>query len=214
MDRDGVDAEVIFGVLGTASKMDDLPAANEVLRIYNDWLVDFCGHYPDRLPGPGCIPDGDIDAAVAMHRCAKMGLASRVSCSWDMELMWQPAGSHCGRRSTKRSCRCTHRPRPRQAATRVRYQRPARGDVCRRVGVPDGLDSHPRRYTAPCSNVTRTCACRSVRAASADPRCSTAWTSGRGPGSATDEAEGPATGSASARRSATRRRPKRSAPTT
>ena len=52
MDRDGVDAEVIFGVLGTASKMDDLPAANEVLRIYNDWLVDFCSHYPDRHIGP------------------------------------------------------------------------------------------------------------------------------------------------------------------
>ena len=92
MDRDGVDAEVIFGVLGTASKMDDLPAANEVLRIYNDWLVDFCSHYPDRHIGLGCIPYGDIDAAVAeVHRCAKMGLKGvEVSCSWDMEPMWHP----------------------------------------------------------------------------------------------------------------------------
>jgi len=92
MDRDGVDAEVIFGVLGTASKMNDLPAANEVLRIYNDWLVDFCSHYPDRHIGLGCIPYGDIDAAVAeVRRCAKMGLKGvEVSCSWDMEPMWHP----------------------------------------------------------------------------------------------------------------------------
>ena len=87
-----LDAEVIFGVLGTASKMNDLPAANEVLRIYNDWLVDFCSHYPDRHIGLGCIPYGDIDAAVAeVRRCAKMGLKGvEVSCSWDMEPMWHP----------------------------------------------------------------------------------------------------------------------------
>jgi predicted TIM-barrel fold metal-dependent hydrolase len=92
MDRDGVDAEVIFGVLGTASKMNDLPAANEVLRIYNDWLVDFCSHYPDRHIGLGCIPYGDVDAAVAeVRRCAKAGLKGvEVSCSWDMEPMWHP----------------------------------------------------------------------------------------------------------------------------
>ena len=48
MDRDGVDAEVIFGILGSASKMQDSEAANEALRIYNDWLKDFCSHYPDR----------------------------------------------------------------------------------------------------------------------------------------------------------------------
>jgi predicted TIM-barrel fold metal-dependent hydrolase len=92
MDRDGVDAEVIFGVLGTASKMNDLPAANEALRIYNDWLVDFCSHYPDRHIGLGCLPYGDVDAAVAeARRCAKMGLKGiEVSCSWDMEPMWHP----------------------------------------------------------------------------------------------------------------------------
>ena len=45
MDLDGVDAEVIFGILGSASKMQDPDAANEMFRIYNNWLKDFCSHY-------------------------------------------------------------------------------------------------------------------------------------------------------------------------
>ncbi|PYO17163.1 MAG: amidohydrolase, partial [Candidatus Rokuibacteriota bacterium] len=47
-DRDGVQAEVIFGILGAATRLNDHEAAAEMFRIYNDWLVDFCRHYPDR----------------------------------------------------------------------------------------------------------------------------------------------------------------------
>jgi uncharacterized protein len=64
MDRDGVDAEIIFGILGVASRVRDHEAANEMLRIYNDWLKGFCSHYPDRQIGLACLPYGDIDAAV------------------------------------------------------------------------------------------------------------------------------------------------------
>ena len=93
MERDGVDAEVIFGILGGASKMQDIEAANHMLEIYNTWLTDFCSHYPDRHIGLGCIPYGDVEAAVAeVHRCAKMGLKGlELSCSWDMEPMWHPS---------------------------------------------------------------------------------------------------------------------------
>jgi uncharacterized protein len=92
MERDGVDAEVIFGILGGASKMQDLEAANHMLYIYNNWLKDFCSHYPDRHIGLACIPYGDIEAAVEeVYRTAKMGLKGiEVSCSWDMEPMWHP----------------------------------------------------------------------------------------------------------------------------
>src|SRR2546428_1419706 len=92
MEEDGVDAEVIYGVLGTASKLNDMEASNEVLRIYNDWLKEFCSHYPDRHIGLACLPYGDIDAAVKeIHRVAKMGLRGlELSCSWDMEPMWHP----------------------------------------------------------------------------------------------------------------------------
>src|SRR5216117_1082397 len=92
MDRDGVQAEVIFGILGAATRLNDHEAATEMFRIYNDWLVDFCRHYPDRHNGLACLPYGDIDAAVAeIHRVAKMGLRGlELSCSWDMEPMWHP----------------------------------------------------------------------------------------------------------------------------
>jgi predicted TIM-barrel fold metal-dependent hydrolase len=92
LDRDHVDAEVIYGILGAASRLNDKDAANEMLRIYNDWLKDFCSHYPDRHIGLACLPYGDIDAAVKeIYRVAKMGIRGlELSCSWDMEPMWHP----------------------------------------------------------------------------------------------------------------------------
>jgi predicted TIM-barrel fold metal-dependent hydrolase len=92
MDRDGVDAEIIFGILGVASRVRDHEVANEMLRIYNNWLKDFCSHYPDRQIGLACLPYGDIDAAAKeVHRVAKLGLKGlELSCSWDMEPMWHP----------------------------------------------------------------------------------------------------------------------------
>ena len=92
MDRDGVDAEVIYGILAAAAKLNDKEACNEMLRIYNTWMNDFCSHYPDRHIGLACLPYGDIDAAVAeVHRAAKMGFKGlELSCSWDMEPMWHP----------------------------------------------------------------------------------------------------------------------------
>src|SRR5437870_996822 len=63
-----------------------------MFRVYNDWLKDFCRHYPDRQIGLACLPYGDIEAAVEeVHRVAKMGLKGlELSCSWDMEPMWHP----------------------------------------------------------------------------------------------------------------------------
>jgi len=92
MDLDGVQAEVIFGILGAATRLNDPMAANEMFRIYNDWLVDFCKHDSERFIGLACLPYGDIDAAVQeIHRVAKLGLRGvELSCSWDMEPMWHP----------------------------------------------------------------------------------------------------------------------------
>jgi predicted TIM-barrel fold metal-dependent hydrolase len=92
MDRDGVDAEVIYGILAAAAKLKDRAASNEMLRIFNDFMHDFCRHYPHRHIGLANIPFGDIDAAVAeVHRAAKLGFKGlELSCSWDMEPMWHP----------------------------------------------------------------------------------------------------------------------------
>jgi predicted TIM-barrel fold metal-dependent hydrolase len=93
MDRDGVQAEVIYGILGAATRLNDHEAATEMFHIYNDWLVDFCSHDPDRFIGLACLPYGDIDAAVQeVYRVAKLGLRGmELSCSWDMEPMWHPS---------------------------------------------------------------------------------------------------------------------------
>jgi predicted TIM-barrel fold metal-dependent hydrolase len=92
MDRDGVQAEVIYGILGAATRLNDHEAATEMFHIYNDWLVEFCRHDPDRFIGLACLPYGDIDAAVQeVYRVSKLGLRGmELSCSWDMEPMWHP----------------------------------------------------------------------------------------------------------------------------
>lgn len=93
MERDGVDAEVLYGILGAATRLRDHEAANEMFRIYNDWLADFCRHYPERHIGLACLPYGDVGAAVAeLRRVAETGRIRGVelSCSWDMEPMWHP----------------------------------------------------------------------------------------------------------------------------
>ncbi|MDH3702585.1 MAG: amidohydrolase [Alphaproteobacteria bacterium] len=92
MERDNVDAEVMYGILGAASKLADHEAANEMYRIYNDWLKDFCSKYPDRQIGLACLPYGDIPAAVQeIYRVKDLGLRGiELSCSWDMEPMYHP----------------------------------------------------------------------------------------------------------------------------
>ena len=52
MDRDGIDAEVIYGILAAAAKLKDCEASNEMLQIFNDFMHDFCKHYANRLYRP------------------------------------------------------------------------------------------------------------------------------------------------------------------
>jgi uncharacterized protein len=92
MDRDGVDAEVIYGVLAAAAKLEDHEASVTMLKIYNTWMADFIKHYPERQIGLACLPFGDIPAAIEeVHRVAKLGFRGiELSCSWNMEPMWHP----------------------------------------------------------------------------------------------------------------------------
>lgn len=74
-DRDGVQAEVLYGVLGSSARLNDGEAAVEMLRIYNDWLHDFCAQAPDRLIGLANVPSHDMDAAVTeIRRAAARGV--------------------------------------------------------------------------------------------------------------------------------------------
>ena len=78
-DRDGIQAEVLYGILGASARLNDPQAAAVMLSIYNDWLAEFCEAYPDRLAGIACLPSHDIDAAVAeTERVAKRGAVRGV----------------------------------------------------------------------------------------------------------------------------------------
>src|ERR1700686_3957315 len=55
-DRDGVQAEVLYGILGPTGRLNDDEAAGTMLRIYNDWLADFFAKQPDPYGGRGQTP--------------------------------------------------------------------------------------------------------------------------------------------------------------
>ena len=58
MDRDGVDPRSSSASSASPPKIQDHEAATEMFQIYNDWLKDFCSHYPDRQIGLACLPYG------------------------------------------------------------------------------------------------------------------------------------------------------------
>ncbi len=93
-DLDGVQGEVLYGVLGASLRLDDPDASTEVLRIYNEWLDDFCRAHPDRYAGIACIPNHSMDAAVAeVERVAKRGVAKgiEVQATFDMTPLYDPS---------------------------------------------------------------------------------------------------------------------------
>ena len=108
-DRDGVQAEVLYGILGASMRINDDEAADEMLRIYNDWLAGFCNTHPDRFAGLACIPNHDIDAAVAeIERVAKQGAVRGVEISrrHDMARLWDPWWEPVWAPLRQPDCRC------------------------------------------------------------------------------------------------------------
>ena len=74
-DMDGVQAEVIYGILGVGLNLKDQEAMTEVYRIYNDWAADFCKSNPGRFRALACIPNHDpAEAAEELRRASGMGL--------------------------------------------------------------------------------------------------------------------------------------------
>jgi predicted TIM-barrel fold metal-dependent hydrolase len=83
MDREGVDAAVLFPTAGlyVASGdhlQDDLAAA--LCRAYNEWLAGYCRTDARRLKGLALVPLQDVDAAVReiAHAAGELGLAGVV----------------------------------------------------------------------------------------------------------------------------------------
>jgi predicted TIM-barrel fold metal-dependent hydrolase len=90
--RDGIQAEVIYGILGVANRLNNPELTNIVYQIYNTWLADFCRTHPDRFAGLACIPNHDAKlAADEVRRVAKLGLrGAELNVNAAIEPLWHP----------------------------------------------------------------------------------------------------------------------------
>lgn len=74
-DLDGVVAEVLYSSLGIVLlNMKDVELQKACLRVYNDWLAEFCAHDPKRLIGIGLYTLNALPDVSEIERCAKLGL--------------------------------------------------------------------------------------------------------------------------------------------
>jgi predicted TIM-barrel fold metal-dependent hydrolase len=81
-DADGIQAEVIYGILGVASGfsydeggISDPEILTTVYDIYNEWIANFCKRNPGRFAGLACISCYDPEvAARQLRQAAKLGL--------------------------------------------------------------------------------------------------------------------------------------------
>jgi predicted TIM-barrel fold metal-dependent hydrolase len=73
---DGVRAEVLYPSFGMRLfAVEDADFQAECMRVYNDWLAEFCAAVPDRLIGHALIPTLDLDEGVReVRRAAALGL--------------------------------------------------------------------------------------------------------------------------------------------
>ena len=105
MEIDGIEAEVIYGILGVGLRFEDPRMTSVVYEIYNSWAADFCNARPGKWAALACIPNHDPNAAAAeLRRAADLGLkgadfavATAVKPIWhrDWDPLWQ-AASECG----------------------------------------------------------------------------------------------------------------------
>ncbi len=73
---DGVSAEVLYPTYAKQAWLMGDPLLEEAhIRVYNDWLIEFCAVAPERFWGLAMISFWDIEGAVhELERCAKAGM--------------------------------------------------------------------------------------------------------------------------------------------
>ena len=77
MDIDGVDAAVIYPTeaFGIYHECRGTPLLNEIFRVYNGFLAEFCNAHPKRLKGIGMVNIDNVDDGIReMERCKKLGM--------------------------------------------------------------------------------------------------------------------------------------------
>jgi len=80
MTADGVSAEVLYPTHGLRTlSLDDPELEQACVRVYNDWIADYCSAAPDRLVGLAMLSMYDVEAAVReMQRAQELGLRGSI----------------------------------------------------------------------------------------------------------------------------------------
>ncbi len=80
MDLDGIDASLTYPNEGLLLySVPDGELLNATFKIYNDWLAEFCGAFPERIKGVAMINLDNVQEGVReLERCAEMGLAGAM----------------------------------------------------------------------------------------------------------------------------------------
>ncbi|HKD65242.1 MAG TPA: amidohydrolase family protein [Candidatus Binataceae bacterium] len=95
MDRDGIDAQVIYGP-PLPMHFKDRELQRSCLGAYNSWMAEFCSEAPQRLVGVAILPMNDPGEAVAeLERVAKLGLRGALfgvfdACKPVFDEAWEP----------------------------------------------------------------------------------------------------------------------------
>ena len=76
MDIDGVDISIVYpSAAQNAYSAPDSELLTHVLKVYNDWIAEFCASFPRRLKGIAQVNLDDVESGVReIERCAKLGL--------------------------------------------------------------------------------------------------------------------------------------------
>jgi len=80
MASDGVSAEVLYPTHGLRTlSLDDPELEEACVRVYNDWITEYCAAAPDRLVGLAMLSMYDVGHAVEeMERARKLGLRGSI----------------------------------------------------------------------------------------------------------------------------------------
>ena len=102
MERDGVEAEIIYGIIAISkgrhqnTGIQDRELLAAVYHAYNEFIAEFNRERPGRFFGLGCIPNHDAKvAAEEVEHCAKLGLPGVLFVPWGAVMpvwhdMWEP----------------------------------------------------------------------------------------------------------------------------
>ena len=104
-ERDGVEAEIIYGILGISRGVFGNKGVTnpvllaEIYHAYNDYVAGFNRSMPGRFFGLGCLPNHDARSTAAeLEHCARLGLPGAVFVPWSAAMppwheMWEPMWS-------------------------------------------------------------------------------------------------------------------------